>query len=163
MEVQVPLFAKITTFDRNPASRGARELVIGILYQRKLRESLDVKEDFVKALEAIPERQIGGVSFRCVPIDWEGSKDISALLAEERIHILYVAPLRAVSIESLAAAVRTRGIRTWTGIPEYVNRGLALGIGVRGERPLILVNLTASRAEGADISSQLLSIARVIP
>jgi hypothetical protein len=34
---------------------------------------------------------------------------------------------------------------------------------VRGQKPLILVNLTAARAEGADISSQLLSIARVIP
>lgn len=162
-EIQAPLFAKIITFDRSLASRAPRELVIGILYQRKVRASLDVKDDFVKALDRIPERQVAGVAFRCVAIDWDGSKDISAVLTQEHPHILYVAPLRTVSIEEIAAAARAQGIHTWTGIPEYVERGLAVGIGLRGERPLILVNLTAARAEGADISSQLLSIARVIP
>ncbi len=151
------------TFDRSFASRAPRELVIGILYQRKVRSSLEVKDDFLKALERIPGRQVAGVRFRSVAIDWDGSKDIAAVLSQERPHVLYVAPLRTVSIEEVAAAARAQGIHTWTGIPEYVERGLAVGIGLRGERPLILVNLTAARAEGADISSQLLSIARVIP
>jgi len=128
-----------------------------------VRSSLDVKEDFVKAFDRIPERQVAGVHFRCVSIDWDGSKDIASVLSQERPHVLYVAPLRSVSIEEIVAAARARGIHTWTGIPEYVERGLAVGIGLRGEHPLILVNLTAARAEGADISSQLLSIARVIP
>ena len=122
-----------------------------------------MKDDFTKALDRIPGRQIAGVPFRCVPIDWDGSKDIADALKRERIQILYVAPLRSVSIEMLAAAARAGGIHTWTGIPEYVERGLAVGIGLRGERPLVLVNLTAARAEGSDLSSQLLSIARVIP
>lgn len=117
----------------------------------------------MRALNRIPERQVAGVHFRCVAIDWDGTKDIAAVLTQERPHVLYVAPLRSVSIEAVAAAARGQGIHTWTGIPEYVERGLAVGIGLRGERPLILVNLTAARAEGADISSQLLSISRVIP
>jgi hypothetical protein len=128
-----------------------------------VRSSLDVKDDFLKALDRIPGRQVAGIHFRCVAIDWDGSKDIAAVLSQERPHVLYVAPLRSVSIEKVAAAARAQGIHTWTGIPEYVERGLAVGIGLRGERPLILVNLNAARAEGADISSQLLSIARVIP
>ena len=162
-EIQAPLFAKILTFDRSLASHAPRELVIGILYQRKVRASLDVKDDFVKALDRIPGGQVAGVAFRSVAIDWDGSNDISAVLTQERPNVLYVAPLRTVSIEQVAAAARAQGIHTWTGIPEYVERGLAVGIGLSGDRPLILVNLTAARAEGADISSQLLKIARVLP
>jgi hypothetical protein len=51
---------------------------------------------------------------------------------------------------------------TLTGVAEYVRAGIAVGIGVRDDRPEILVNLAAARAAGADFSAQLLLLARVI-
>jgi hypothetical protein len=50
-----------------------------------------------------------------------------------------------------------------TGVPEYVERGLAIGVGVKGERPEIVINLDASRAEGAELNAQVLRIARIVP
>ena len=47
-------------------------------------------------------------------------------------------------------------------MPEYVEEGIAVGIGLRNMRPLILINLEAARAEGAAFSSQLLSLARIV-
>ena len=55
-----------------------------------------------------------------------------------------------------------RRFRTITGVPEYVDQGLAVGIGIRRDRPLIIVNLEQARAEGAAFSSQLLALARIV-
>ena len=49
------------------------------------------------------------------------------------------------------------------GVPVFVEDGLAVGIAMKGNRPLVVINLTASKAEGADFSSQLLHIAKIIP
>lgn len=161
-DVQAALFAKIATFDRALPALAKREIAIGVLYQRRVRASLEFQEDFVRALAAIPGQRIANMPFRTIAIDWDGTEDIGALLDREPIQILYVTPLRAVSIEQIAAAAKSRGVRTWTAVPDYVERGLALGIGLRGDRPLILVNLPQARAEGCDLSSQLLKLARVI-
>jgi hypothetical protein len=162
-DVQAALFAKIATLDRALPALAKKEIVIGVLYQRRFRVSLEFKDDIVHALAALPGHKIADMAFRVTAIDWDGTEDIGALLDRGPIQILYVTPLRAASIEQIAAAAKSRGVRTWTGVPDYVERGLALGIGLRGERPQILINLSQARAEGCDLSSQLLNLARVIP
>ena len=49
-----------------------------------------------------------------------------------------------------------------TGVPEYVDQGVAVGVGIRKDRPLIIVNLEQARAEGSVFSSQLLALARIV-
>lgn len=160
--VQAALFAKIATFDRTLPAAAKKTLVIGVLYQRRVRASLEFKDDLVRALAAVPGQRIANMAFHVTAIDWDGIEDIGALLDREAVQILYVTPLRAVSIEQIAAAAKSRGVRTWTAVPDYVERGLGIGIGLRGDRPLILVNLPQAQAEGCDLSSQLLRLARVI-
>lgn len=127
-----------------------------------MRESLAVQEEFSRALEGLAGQTIANRSLRVVSINWVNDVKIAALLTREKIDILYVAPLRSVSISDIAAAAQALGIRTWSSVPEYVDKGLALGVGIREDRPLILVNRTSARAEGSDLSSQLLKLARVV-
>jgi hypothetical protein len=89
--------------------------------------------------------------------------DLAAVLQRERIDVLYVTPMRAVDFDTLKATVRASQVITVTGVPEYVERGLAIGVGVKGERPEIVINLDASRAEGAELNAQVLRIARIVP
>jgi hypothetical protein len=67
-----------------------------------------------------------------------------------------------VAIEEIVAISRAHRITTLTGVPGFVEKGIALGLALRAERPLILVHLVAARAEGADLDSQLLKLARVL-
>ena len=83
-------------------------------------------------------------------------------LTETNANIVYVAPLRAVDVGDIGRITRQRDIRSVTGIPGYVDLGIAVGIGLRNRRPLIIINLEAARAEGAAFSSQLLSLARIV-
>jgi hypothetical protein len=79
------------------------------------------------------------------------------------IDILYVAPLRTVEPASIAVASRDTQTLTLTGVPAYVEAGLAVGIGTRGGKPQIIVNLPASRAEGSRFSAKLLRLCRIVP
>ena len=47
-------------------------------------------------------------------------------------------------------------------MPRYVEGGLAIGVDMKGDRPEIVINLAASRAEGAELNAHLLKLARVV-
>ena len=160
--MQASLFAKILTFDRNLKARAGKELKIGVLYQKKVRSSLEAQEEFLQAMCGDPGRRIDGLTVNCVAIEWTSAPDVEAAVVRKGIRVLYVAPLRAVAIEEIVAISRARKITTLTGVPDFVAKGIALGLALRAERPLILVHLAAARAEGADFNSQLLKLARVL-
>jgi hypothetical protein len=99
---------------------------------------------------------------RKVTIDIGEEHDLAAAVSRDRIDIFYVTPLRAVAMESFTSISRSKRISTLTGLPEYVESGLAVGIGTKGERPLIIINSPAAKAEGIDFNSQLLKLAKII-
>ena len=69
---------------------------------------------------------------------------------------------RERNVAEIATITRRRGIRSITGVPEYVEPGIAVGIGLRNNRPLIIINFLGAQAEGASFSSKLLSLARIV-
>ncbi|MEO8200096.1 MAG: YfiR/HmsC family protein [Gemmatimonadota bacterium] len=83
-------------------------------------------------------------------------------VARNRVDVIYVTPLRGVDLTGITVGARTWQVTTFTGVPRYVERGISLGIGIARDRPQILVNLDATRAEGSDFNSQLLRVAKVL-
>jgi hypothetical protein len=153
-EVQVALFHNIWkldhTFDCNKA------ITLAIVYQEAFSDSESAKDDVVAAL--------GRQKLRVTPIliDAKNNDALSGRLHEVDADVVYIAPLQAIDISAIARIARYRGVRTVTGVPEYVEQGLAVGIGLRRDRPLIIVNLVQARAEGSSFSSQLLELARIV-
>ena len=161
VNVQYVLFSKILTYDRNLESRVGSEIVFGIIYQSKFRLSKNIKNELVKVIEETNKMKIGDIPFRHILIDFD-KNDLASAILNNKVDILYIAPLRAVSIDTIAAISRTEQIMTLTGVPEYCESGLAVGIEQKGGKPSIIVNLTAALAEGAKFSSQLLRLAKII-
>lgn len=149
--VQLALFEKIWTMDR--AFSRPRVVTIGIVYQRLNRASFNAKEQILEAGR-------DSKSIRFVLIDLENANLEASKLTG--VQVLYFTPLRSIDLRELLARTRAQGIRTITGVPEYVEIGVAVGITVERDRPRIIINREASRAEGSDFSSQLLKLARVI-
>ena len=65
-------------------------------------------------------------------------------------------------MEKITNLSRDKKILTLTGVPDYVDSGLTVGIGTKGRKPRIIINLLAAKAEGADFSSGLLNLAKVV-
>lgn len=159
VEVQLPLFLKILTFDR---SLGAPPLVLGVVYQGKYRTSADVADRVRQTTKGALSPGAGAQPLRVVLLDIDEVGDLSEALSRLHVRVVYVSPLRAVAIRSISDVTRRAGIRTLTGVPGYVDDGLGIGIDLKGDRPEIVVNLEASRAEGADLDAQLLKLARIV-
>jgi hypothetical protein len=154
VEVQLALFTKIWRLDRNFDSAGVVTVVI--VYQAGYRDSRLVKDDFVATVERLK------LPIRCIPLEAGNAELLRKGLSEIRDAVVYVTPLRAVDVAEIAQISRGRGLRTMTGVPEYVDEGIAVGIGERKNLPLIIINLQGARAEGSDFSSQLLGLARIV-
>ena len=156
---QMPLFLKILSYDKNLPERG-NEVVIGVVYQERYRHSLRAKNELVAVMQQFGA--LSGRPIRLVPLAIDEKTSPAAVLADPRINVFYVSPLRAFDIERITAVSRAQEIVTLTGVPSYLEEGLSVSLDVKGGRPQILINLPASEAEGADFHSQLLKVARVI-
>lgn len=156
LEIQYQLIQKVLTFNRSLLPRTKQTLTIGIIYQRSYRISNTIKESLLSASGP------GTPSLRLIPIDLTEVGPFADFPRLGEIDALYIAPLRAYPVESLARITREKKILTLTGSPQYIDMGIAVGFGVRSNRPEIIINLNAAREEGADFSSQLLKLSKVI-
>jgi hypothetical protein len=154
VDVQLALFGKIWKLDRNFNSSAVVSLVV--VYQAGYRDSLLVKDDIIATVERLK------LPIRCIPLEVSSGELLRKGLTEVDATVIYVTPLRSVDIAEIVRICRTRGLRSVTGVPEYVDDGIAVGIGERRDRPLVIINLQGARAEGSDFSSQLLNLARIV-
>ncbi len=161
VDLQLNLLLKIISFDRNLSSHGGDSLRLGIVFQEPFRNSLLVREQIERVYRSLGTFRVKGLPLALVPIDVYREK-LDDQVARRGVDILYVSPLRAYDIRSIGDLCRSRGIVSVTGVPEYCGQGLSVGIGQSRDRPEILINIRAAREEGADFSSQLLKLARVL-
>lgn len=160
VQVQLALFAKIISFNRAMRPASESEFVLGILYQTAVRASSQVAEEAI----AIASRMtFGGRNVRIVAMPIAAMSDVDAAIRKANLDALYVTPLRSPDIDMISRGSQRHKVLTLTGVPDFVEDGLAVGIALKGNRPQVVINLRASKAEGADFSSQLLSIAKIIP
>ena len=158
VQIQVALFLKVLTFDRNLVISPASEIVVAVVFQSGYRSSVNAKNVAMAALQASGNSR----KVRAIAIDLDRETLIAAL-PRYRPSVLYVAPLRAVEIGDLATTARNANVTTVTGVPQYVALGLAISVRLQGERPKLVINAEAAKAEGADFSAELLKLAQIWP
>jgi hypothetical protein len=160
---QFPLFAKILSYDRQLTRRANGEIVVGILYQSRFRPSLNAGEMVLSAIQHGSVRTISGIPVRAVLVDISGGEEVAEAIASSGANVLYVTPLRTVDVGDIHTVTKRMHLVSMTGVPEYVGEGIALGIDLRDDQPLILINIRAAMEEGADLSSQVLKVAKILP
>jgi hypothetical protein len=152
--VQMLLFSKIWMFDRSVIEND--EIVMAVLYQSTFRASADAKDQLIEAVRA------EGLKIRCVPVALDDVENISRALEGVKAAVFYVTEMRGINILDVVRVSRARQIKTITVVAGYVEAGVAIGLRVRNDKPAIVVNLKAARAEGSDLTAQLLKVATII-
>jgi len=158
---QYKLYLKILTFDRAFKERVGDELVIGILTENVTRESRDTRDEMIEAISNGP-KDLEGIPIRWRAIDVMQDRDLAESLARESVDVLYVTPIRVFSIGSIAGVCRKIGISTFTGVPAFVEGGIAVSFTIKGRSAEIIINLKSAKAEGSDFSSRLLHLATIV-
>jgi hypothetical protein len=160
--VQYRLFVKILKYDKNLMAKTDTALVIGILFQSGFRSSYLAKEDFLKAMTESPDKLLDNRPIKYAVIDLDKETNLEESFSRFKVNILYLTPFRAFDLDPLLAIAQAHKLLTLTGVPEYVDKGVAVGLGLKGNKPEIIIHLPAAKAEGAEFSSNLLKLARIV-
>ena len=158
----LPLIWKIISLDRNAKEDMGSHIRVGILFQKKNRVSVLNKESIVRLVEQRNRENPNSPSIHVTPIEITDTSLLENQLKTAEVNVLYITPLRGTAIEDIVHVTRSHGIRSFTGTASYVEEGVAVGFGIKGDGLQIIINLKASRNEGADYPLNVLRLAKVI-
>jgi len=161
------LLKKVLSFERNWKARAGNKLIIGLLYQKSSSLSLWVVEDWLNLYAILPEadKQIDGIPISLQEISLDSVSSLEKELAEKNIQLLYVAPLDDKKstrlLKDIEHSCEKLKIGTFTGVPQYLDSGVAISFELKENKAQILINLEAARAQGLNFSSQFLRLAKI--
>jgi YfiR/HmsC-like len=160
--LQLPLLLKILTYDRNFAARTGSSLRIAVVFSGASPESIRARDEIAAAFEAFADKTVKNLPIRYSALEYVSDSQVDGAARADQINVFYFTPGISAHLDGLLRISRTNQIITTTGVPEYVEKGVAVGIGIKLDKPHILINLGTSKAVGTEFDVSLLRIARVI-
>lgn len=162
VDLQVTLILKVLTYDLQLVQKAKSELTVGILYSAADPASVQAKDDVQKIFQQFADKTIRKLPIRYVVIENTTPAELQSRILANRVNVLYLTPGNGANLGQILQLSQSRGIVTTTGVPDYVQRGVAVGISLRQDKPQILINLASARSEGSEFDASLLRIATVV-
>ena len=97
-----------------------------------------------------------------LPFDISGKGNIRSFLKNNKIKLLYITPIRGIDISEITKICKEEGVLTITGVEEYSINQVSVVLSLEDNKLQIMINQKSSKQEGADFSSRLLRIAKLI-
>ena len=161
VETQLNVLLKTLTFDRNLKERRGERLTIGIVYHGLFNKSLQAKDELIEAFKTVRIEEIFEHTLHIVTVDLH-LIGLEEAVTSQDVDILYITPLDSSEILKISKLSRSMGVITLSGVPQYSEQGIAVTVGKKGDAAQIIINLDAARAAGANFSSQLLKMAKIV-
>ena len=157
------LVLRALAYDRKLKERAGSEVRILVIFQAGNQPSETAKADLTSALEdAARETTVFGLPVRVSALAYTDAAGLEAAIKADHISAVYVCLGVTSHASSIAEVTRRRSALTFSGSEESVKTALSVGLITRGTKPTLLVNLAASKAEGAALDPALLRVAEVI-
>ncbi|HEY5922672.1 MAG TPA: YfiR family protein [Kofleriaceae bacterium] len=160
---QALLLLRILAYDHKLAERvESKRVTIYVVHKSATAESEDPANEMVGVLREIAKStKLAGNAIQIVKIAY--NKDsIDGDLGKVKGAAVYVAPNLGDSLGPIMAATAKRKLLSFTGVVEYVNAGISVGFSNANGKPVISINLPASKNEGADLDVALLRVAKIV-
>lgn len=158
--IQIAIFTKILSFDRNISESNNSSIVIGVVYQKFAysKQSKDaVIENFSK------NQYLGKKRIIIKEIEANNINELNTGIANNKPNVLLVVPLRSIDLYKVSEITQKNHILSLTLCPEYVTKyKMSVTIDAIGDKPQIMINLNSAKSEGADFSSQLLKLSKIL-
>jgi hypothetical protein len=161
-DLQVAFFIKVLPYDRNLRDQSGSEIKIGIVFIQGDGDSEKAKDEIIKALDALAEKVVADLPISYITIPFSSKDQLNGAVREQKINTLYITPGASKILKDIIRVSRINKAITLTGVEDYVEKGISVGIGLKGDKPQIVINLPSSKREGRDFDAGLLKISKVI-
>jgi YfiR/HmsC-like len=159
---QVLILTRALAYDGNLKRRAGADLLVAVLGKPGNVPSDELASTMGKAFRGLGNVKVQGLAVRATQIAYKDAASLVAVIEREGIDALYVAPGLDAELMGIVEATRRLKVVSMASRQDYVQRGLSLGVFAIEGKPTIVVNLAASKAEGAAFGSDLLRLAKVI-
>ncbi len=159
---QALIALRILAYDKQLAERCPGATVTIALVSSPTPEGRAMRERFEAGLAMMPKAKVGGRAIKIVSFDAGPEKAISAALAAKTPGAMLVVDDIGDKLVALKTAARANQVLSISLRESDVARGLSVGIIAARERDQIVINLEASKAEGARFGAGLLQLARLV-
>lgn len=160
--LQVPILMKVLAYDRQFDTKAGAALTIGIIYAPSDGASSKATGQISDTLFGFAGKTVRKVPIKYFQVEYTGVGELETFVKAKGINAFYLAPGLDKALPAILKLAQARGITTLTGVPDYVKRGVAVGVGMGSDKPQILINLASARSEGSDFDANLLRIATVL-
>ncbi|MDP9149770.1 MAG: YfiR family protein [Myxococcota bacterium] len=158
--LQVDLFTKVADYDKTLLGRAEGVVRVLVVIRSRVPESASIGARVLNALSSAS--RISGLPHEDSSVEFT---DVASLVARCKAHsigILYMTPGLTDVDEALARALADLPVLSVSASAEGVTKGMTLGFDLVGAKPKLLVNLSACRRQGVQLSSDVLKIATVV-
>lgn len=160
---QAAMLFRILPYDRNLATRAGDEVVISVVYRDNDAGSTAAQRELVDALTRFAAKtKVAGLPAKVQPLAFTTAAKLTEELRRTSSSAVYLCPGLGDGLASILQVTRAEAVLTFTASEAYVRSGASVGVVRRGDKAAILVNLSSSRAEHADLDSAFLELAEVI-
>jgi hypothetical protein len=154
--------ARLLTYDTNLKNRAAGKLTIAVLYEGKNPASASQGAELATALKNLELVRILDLPVETLGMAFTDASELEKAVRRIGVDVLVVgdglekqnAPIKKVTEKAKIITIGTSS--------SQVRAGLSIAAYLENEKSKIMVNLPASRREGAILSSDLLGLAEVI-
>ena len=161
-ERQAVILARALSYDTELPARAGSEILIGTLTRPGHAASEAMGAGMEKAFVRMATIKVQGRALLTRRVSYAGAAALADAVTRQGIDALYVCAGLDADLPAIIDLARKRKFLTLGSHHEQVVRGLSLGVFAVEGKPVIVLNLTAARNEGASFSPELLRVARVI-
>jgi hypothetical protein len=160
---QALLLLRILAYDHNLGSRADNKTVtIVVVSKTGNSESEDTASELISVIRDIAKTTtLANNAIRVSRLAFS-DKTFDADVEQIKAAALYVAPGLADNLGTITATTQNRKILSFAGSTNYVASGVSVGFALEEGHSQILLNLPASRREGADLDFALLKVAKIV-
>jgi len=160
---QALLLLRVLAYDRNLAQRSNGAVTVAVVFRPGDRGSEERRAALLAAFEEVArDVVVAGLPVRVEAIPFRDAADFEGRLEAARPALAYVDPTLLKAVPEIVQATRRRGVLSADGSRNLVEAGLAIAVVAQAGRAGVVVNLKASRLEGADLDAALLAVSEVV-
>ncbi len=146
VELQAKLLLTALTYDKS-LDRGEDEtLHIGLLYFPDVNKSKKEALEFYKVLESYKDKKVRGLNINTMLFAYNGCNSLKKEVVKDVIKV-----------------TQSNKVLSLTSAASYVSMcGISMAVGLKENKPKIYLNLSSTKAEGADFSAKFLRVVKIV-
>jgi hypothetical protein len=159
---QVLIVLRALAYDSNLKTRAGETINIAVMHRKANSASERSADDITQAFKTLQSTLVAGLPIDVTHLPYSGSDSLKKAILGLGIDLLYVCEGLDGEIDTIKEITRDTSVLSVGTQRTYVERGLSFGVFELDGKNTILLNLPASRHEGAAFASDLLRLAKVL-